>query len=414
MVFISFGIHRDAETMPDNLDVSMSPTDLIRQLMAEEQDAVISYTERAKQVEDPLIRQTFLDIAEEEKEHAGELSELLSRFDPQEDSAQESGAEEVDDMDESIDKAWEEFKKSNQTSIEDKIDVLLAQNQEIKVDSARTADLVPAVMGAIADGSEPQADEMEEQMAETADDMTANGMDAEGDDADPYSVLDDLDGMEGDGEPLEEGEEESDVLDEGVSEEGEPTQEEFSDESADVTEETEGDESDVLDEGTSEEQSDDDGEPDNVVYAEEGDDSDVTDEGVVVEQSEEESDVADEGVEDKTDEEVEEDNEEESDEEESEKDKTEKFSKSRNLPSTRTIKSLATPVRKSIIGTVDKPPFTVAVGQSRGMHDEVMKAIQEVYDSEPQDIDMNTDPREYVKKDREMLELMKKGNLFEL
>ena len=404
--------------MPDNLDVSMSPTDLIRQLMAEEQDAVISYTERAKQVEDPLIRQTFLDIAEEEKEHAGELSELLSRFDPQEDSAQESGAEEVDDMDESIDKAWEEFKKSNQTSIEDKIDVLLAQNQEIKVDSARTADLVPAVMGAIADGSEPQADEMEEQIAETADDMTANGMDAEGDDADPYSVLDDLDGMEGDGEPLEEGEEESDVLDEGVSEEGEPMQEESSDESADVTEETEGDESDaesdVLDEGTSEEQSDDDDEPDNVVYAEEGDDSDVTDEGVVVEQSEEESDVADEGVEDKTDEEVEEDNEEESDEEESEKDKTEKFSKSRNLPSTRTIKSLATPVRKSIIGTVDKPPFTVAVGQSRGMHDEVMKAIQEVYDSEPQDIDMNTDPREYVKKDREMLELMKKGNLFEL
>lgn len=414
MVFISFGIHRVAETMPDNLDVSMSPTDLIRQLMAEEQDAVISYTERAKQVEDPLIRQTFLDIAEEEKEHAGELSELLSRFDPQEDSAQESGAEEVDDMDESIDKAWEEFKKSNQTSIEDKIDVLLAQNQEIKVDSARTADLVPAVMGAIADGSEPQADEMEEQMAETADDMTADGMDVEGDDADPYSVLDDLDGMEGDGEPIEEGEEESDVLDEGVSEEGEPMQGEFSDESADVTEETEGDESDVLDEGTSEGQSDDDSEPDNVVYAEEGADSDVTDEGVVVEQSEEESDVADEGVEDKTDEEVEEDNEEESDEEESEKDRTEKFSKSRNLPSTRTIKSLATPVRKSIVGTVDKPPFTVAVGQSRGMHDEVMKAIQEVYDSEPQDIDMNTDPHEYVRKDREMLELMKKGNLFEL
>ena len=120
------------------------------------------------------------------------------------------------------------------------------------------------------------------------------------------------------------------------------------------------------------------------------------------------------GVEDKTDEEVEEDNEEESDEEESEKDRTEKFSKSRNLPSTRTIKSLATPVRKSIVGTVDKPPFTVAVGQSRGMHDEVMKAIQEVYDSEPQDIDMNTDPHEYVRKDREMLELMKKGNLFEL
>ena len=149
-------------------------------------------------------------------------------------------------------------------------------------------------------------------------------------------------------------------------------------------------------------------------YAEEGADSDVTDEGVVVEQSEEESDVADEGVEDKTDEEVEEDNEEESDEEESEKDRTEKFSKSRNLPSTRTIKSLATPVRKSIVGTVDKPPFTVAVGQSRGMHDEVMKAIQEVYDSEPQDIDMNTDPHEYVRKDREMLELMKKGNLFEL
>lgn len=400
--------------MPDNLDVSMSPTDLIRQLMAEEQDAVISYTERAKQVEDPLIRQTFLDIAEEEKEHAGELSELLSRFDPQEDSAQESGAEEVDDMDESIDKAWEEFKKSNQTSIEDKIDVLLAQNQEIKVDSARTADLVPAVMGAIADGSEPQADEMEEQMAETADDMTADGMDAEGDDADPYSVLDDLDGMEGDGEPLEEGEEESDVLDEGVSEEGEPMQGEFSDESADVTEETEDGESDVLDEGTSEGQSDNDDEPDNVVYAEEGTDSDVTDEGVVVEQSEEESDVADEGVEDKTDEEVEEDNEEESDEEESEKDRTEKFSKSRNLPSTRTIKSFATPVRKSIVGTVDKPPFTVAVGQSRGMHDEVMKAIQEVYDSEPQDIDMNTDPHEYVRKDREMLELMKKGNLFEL
>ena len=79
MVFISFGIHRVAETMPDNLDVSMSPTDLIRQLMAEEQDAVISYTERAKQVEDPLIRQTFLDIAEEEKEHALDMAHYLMK-----------------------------------------------------------------------------------------------------------------------------------------------------------------------------------------------------------------------------------------------------------------------------------------------------------------------------------------------
>lgn len=340
--------------MPDNLDAEMTSTDIIRQLLIEEQDAIISYTERAEQVTDPLIREVLLDIAEEEKVHVGELTELLYRFDGQQEIAQQEGAEEVINMDEEIEKAWSEFKKSNQTSIEDKLDVLLAQNQEIQVDTARTADLIPAVMGNIAEGTEPQAEAMLEETEQVADDMT----DTEGDE-DPYAMLDELDGLD-----AEESADESDV-------------------------EFEGEESDVIDEG---------------------DESDVADEG----SEEPASDVEFEGTEEVSEEPAEEGPaEEESDaevpvEEETDEDE-ERFEKMREaIPPTRTIKSFEAPMKKILVSKVDKPPLSVTMGQSNG-HDAVVKAIDELLMSEPVDFGYGVDPEEVVRKDWEMLRLIKSG-----
>lgn len=401
--------------MPENLDVAMSVNDTIRQLIAEEQDAVISYTERAEQVDDPRIKAVLLDIAEEEKQHAGELLALLSDSDPQEDEALRTGAEEVASMDETIEKAWQEFKKSNQTSIEDKLDVLLAQNQEIRVDTERTADLVPAVMGNIAEGTEAQTDELAQQAEEVADDMSAEGMDAEGvegeesEEDDPYAMLDDLDSLEEGGGDSEEGvpeegtpdADESDVIDNGIEEVGD------SDSASAVSggeEPTE--ESDVIDGGESEEEVPE-GEPEGDAESEEDDywsegvgDSDSEDEG---------SDVIDEG---ETEEEsVKEESKEEPEEDEEEK--ARKMAKARNdaIPSTRTIKSIGTPMKKQLVRPVDKPPFSTTVGQTNGagVVKQVIEAMYKALDDEPMEFGYGVTPDEAVKKDIEFYKTVKMG-----
>lgn len=381
--------------MPDNLNVEMSQTDLIRQLIAEEQDAVISYTERAEQVDDPLIRQTFLDIAQEEKVHSGELMDLLSRFDPQEDDAQSEGGQEVDDLDETIEKAWDELKRSrlgkdNRTSVEDKLDVLLAQNQEIQVDTARTAELVPAVMGSTAEGTEPQTDELMRQADEDADGMTSDE-DAMSDE-DPYAMLDDLDGLEDANEGTD-GPAGNDVLDVGSDgAEGEGNGD--SDDIIDEGEETEGD--DVLSVG------------------EDADSGDVADEGD--EDSSDVSDIAYEGQE------AEGDDEEEMTEQESlsetdedkdkDKDKDELAKARASRPTTRTIKSFETPVPYRCVSPVDRPPYEITAGHASG-YGMVAKAIENLMASEPVDFGYGTDPHEVVRKDREYIKMLNSG-IFEL
>ena len=92
-----------------------------------------------------------------------------------------------------VDTAWDNFKKSNQTSVEDKLDVILAQQQELLTDTSRVADLVPMVTGDKA--QEDALEETGELEGQNPEEM-GDGMDAgmEGGADNPFSFLEDEDG----------------------------------------------------------------------------------------------------------------------------------------------------------------------------------------------------------------------------
>lgn len=282
---------------------------------------------------------------------------------------------EVDGLDtDTIERAWERFKKDNQTSIEDKLDVLLAQNQEIQVDTARTADLVPAVMGEIAEGSEPQADAMTEEVESVEDE-------------DPYAMLDDLDGLE-DGDAVSEGEEvpEGDV----PESDAQGDIQDFGGIGGGSDVEDEGTESDVEDAGF-----EDDGDVEDF-----GDESDVEDEGYEPESYAEEVEQETRTREDET------DGADGTDEDEEEP--TGKAHKAYVPETPPRIRPIGAPMRKTVISKVDRPPFSISAGCASG-REMVQKAFDAIMDQEPIDFGLGTDPNKVVEQDREMLRLMKSG-----
>lgn len=56
------------------------PSDILRLALEKEQEALKFYTEMAAKSTDPAIRSTFLEVAEEEKEHIRKLEFELDRF----------------------------------------------------------------------------------------------------------------------------------------------------------------------------------------------------------------------------------------------------------------------------------------------------------------------------------------------
>jgi rubrerythrin len=82
----------------------MSKEELIRQIRAmisAEYDAVKMYTILAEQlgVTDELAKKVLIDVADEERVHAGEFMAILFRLAPDETSLYEKGLKEVDDID---------------------------------------------------------------------------------------------------------------------------------------------------------------------------------------------------------------------------------------------------------------------------------------------------------------------------
>ena len=68
------------EKLEDLLGEDKDVISIIRKLIAEENDAVASYIEKAKKVEElgfPQFSKILLDIADEELVHVGELNKLL-------------------------------------------------------------------------------------------------------------------------------------------------------------------------------------------------------------------------------------------------------------------------------------------------------------------------------------------------
>ena len=89
-----------ANPFSGNVPRKMNKEELIRALrldIAAEQEAIHMYTAQADATDDPLAKAVLNEIANEEKEHTGELLELLRRLAPEEDEFLETGRKEVEE-----------------------------------------------------------------------------------------------------------------------------------------------------------------------------------------------------------------------------------------------------------------------------------------------------------------------------
>ena len=70
----------------------------IRFMIAAEYEAIQLYNQAAESTDHELAKEVLIDIANEEKEHAGEFLRLLRELDPEEETFYKNGYEEVEEM----------------------------------------------------------------------------------------------------------------------------------------------------------------------------------------------------------------------------------------------------------------------------------------------------------------------------
>jgi rubrerythrin len=82
-------------------DRPLSRSELVRAIrfsIAAEYEAIQLYMQLAESVDDALAKKVLVDIANEEREHAGEFLKLLHHLDPDEEKFYQHGYEEVEEM----------------------------------------------------------------------------------------------------------------------------------------------------------------------------------------------------------------------------------------------------------------------------------------------------------------------------
>ncbi len=70
----------------------------VRFMIAAEYEAVQLYMQLAESTDNKLAKEVLIDIADEERVHAGEFLRLLTQLAPEESKFYEEGAEEVNEM----------------------------------------------------------------------------------------------------------------------------------------------------------------------------------------------------------------------------------------------------------------------------------------------------------------------------
>lgn len=91
-------------------DEKLTDTELVRAvrfMIAAEYEAIQLYQQTAESTDNKLAQEVLLDIANEEKEHAGEFLRLLHELDPEEEKWYQNGVEEVEELIEELAKEEE-------------------------------------------------------------------------------------------------------------------------------------------------------------------------------------------------------------------------------------------------------------------------------------------------------------------
>jgi len=70
----------------------------IRFMVAAEYEAIQLYQQTAESTDNALAKRVLTEVANEEKEHAGEFLRLLKELDPQEETFYEKGYKEVEEI----------------------------------------------------------------------------------------------------------------------------------------------------------------------------------------------------------------------------------------------------------------------------------------------------------------------------
>ncbi len=70
----------------------------VRYMIAAEYEAIQLYMQLAESTDNVLAQEVLKDIADEEREHAGEFLRLLKELDPEEETFYKNGYEEVEEM----------------------------------------------------------------------------------------------------------------------------------------------------------------------------------------------------------------------------------------------------------------------------------------------------------------------------
>lgn len=311
-----------------------------------------------------------------------------------------------------VDTAWDNFRKSNKTSVDDKLDVIMAQQQEILNDTSRTADLVPLVTG-----DKAEQDALEETgdlegdagmaeggptdgMSDIAPDESLDDTGEETDEDNPFSFLDE----ESEDESYEESEE-SETDEEFPEDESEEEPEgdyEETDEESDIMDFPE-DESPEPEEGESE---DDYTEDDESEVPSQSESEGESDEGEPDEESEEEPESEEESEESEDEDYISFD---EIDEEsEDEEDKTKK-----SAPATKTIKSYASDMPMRVVNPTSAPSPAISYGRASNA-EEISNMLMKSNKSADDDFEIGygVDPHKVVEKDWIEYHMMKKLNLF--
>jgi rubrerythrin len=89
-------------------DRKLTRAELVRAIrfsISAEYEAIQLYMQLAESIDDELSRKVLVDIANEEREHAGEFLQLLRHLDPEEEKFYQKGYEEVEEMMEEMGRA---------------------------------------------------------------------------------------------------------------------------------------------------------------------------------------------------------------------------------------------------------------------------------------------------------------------
>lgn len=85
----------------NTIDRKLSQTELVRAIrfmVSAEYEAIQLYMQLAEATDDVLAKEVLIDIADEERVHAGEFLRLLLHLAPEEENLYQEGYEEVEEM----------------------------------------------------------------------------------------------------------------------------------------------------------------------------------------------------------------------------------------------------------------------------------------------------------------------------